>query len=318
MVELALGKREFISFGKESTYGTSATRTYRFGRNAEVVPSLENDWQEVSGSGTDTETLTYDIGNKIVRFTLRYVPQDWKFLTFVFGTTTNTNKTGYYEHTFSTKSDWTIPSFTLERAIQKSTDFTTIYSGCQVNSFTLSWRVQTGTGGRGNYVQAEADILAQDIDDSTSTTNLSAPTTAGFMARNVILTIDGDTKARCISGSVTINNNLHDGRYAYYSSSTRLKSESFMQRRTFTGEFVLHYTDKTEFDLWNSGSAVSGTCSLVFQRGTHDKLTLTFTNLRIISPNDPTNLDGYNLLTIRWIADDISAVAEDSLNDYPT
>jgi len=318
MVELALGKRELISIGKESTYGTSATRTYRFGRNAEVNPSNENDWQEVSGSGTDTETLTYDIGNKIVKFTLRYVPQDWKFLTYVFGTTTNTDNGSYYTHTFSINTDWTIPSFTLERGISKSTPFTQIFTGCQVNSFTMSWRVHTGTGGTENYVKVEADVWAKDVSKSTSITSLSAPTTSGFLASNVILTIDGTEKARCISGSITIENSLSDGRYAYYNSNYRTKSESFMQRRTFSGEFVLHYEDGTEFDLWNNGTAVSGDCKLEFKRGTHDKLTLTFVNFRIVSANDPTNLDGYNQMTIRWIADKITAEAEDNLSDYPT
>lgn len=233
------------------------------------------------------------------------------------GTTTNTGTTPT-THTFSTNTDRSLFSFTLERAIQHTTDHVTTYEGMQVNSLTFRWAVQVGGGGRGNFITCEADVWGENVIESSTTTDLDAPATAGFQARNVILTLNSTAKAKCINGSFTINNNLSDGRYAYYSANTRFKGESQMQKRTFNGEFVLHYIDTTEFDFWDNAVVVPGTNTLVFQRGANDTLTCTFTNLRIISASDPTNLDGFNQITLRWIADTVAFVAVDADSGYIT
>jgi len=232
-------------------------------------------------------------------------------LVFAIGTTTNTGS-GPTTHTFSRNSDFSLHPFTMERAIQASTDRVRTYEGCQCNKLTFSWAAGNASGGRNNFLTCSMDILAENVTNGTSTTSLTAPSYAGYLARNVILTLNTTAKTHCIRGTLNINCHLSDGRYAYYSSDSRFKGESQPQYQTFDGEFVLHYTDDTEFDFWDAGTVIGGTNTIVFQRGTNDYLTGTFSNLRVISASDPTNLDGFNTVTLRWVADDISFVVTDT------
>ena len=313
--EFLSGKREIISIGKESTYGTAVNPTIILGNNATWTPNNENSWLDNRGAGTGSTTQTYEISNKIVRGTLKFVPQDWMMLVFAIGQTTNTGSAPTV-HTFSRKTGYTIPSFTLERKINATTDSVRTYDGCQCNRFTLEWNAGgSGAGGTGQYVFASMDVFARDI--TPGTTGAGSPTNpnlAGFQARNVTLTLNSSAKTHCIRGNIVIDTHLNDGRFSYYSSSSALKGESQMQLTTYSGEFTLHYTDNTEIDFWNNRVVVPGTNTLVFNRATDDNLTCTFTNLRIIAASDPTNLDGFNMITLRWVADDITFVAND-IND---
>ena len=243
------GKREIFSYGLESTYGTPVARTVRLGNNAELEPSNENDFQEVSGAGDIT--ADFETGNKIVRNTFRFVPQNWEFFgKFCIGNSVSAGSAPT-THTFSRASDGTIPSFTLERAIQSTTDIVRIYEGCQVNSWTLTWNSNVVSGGRDNFVQLECDVIAEDVKNGNTTTNLTAISLAGLQARNIILTLNSASKAKLLSGIMTGGNNLDDGRFAFYSATnSRNKGESFSQKATFRGQFVLRYEDDTEFDLW--------------------------------------------------------------------
>ena len=311
--EFMSGKREIFGIGKESSYGGAVSPTIRLGINAEFTPNNENDWQETRGAGTDTLEQTYQIGNKTVGGTLKFVPNDWMMLVFAIGKTTNTGSAPT-THTFGNNTDFSLYSFTLERAIQATTDRVRTYEGCQCNRFTIEWAASASTGGMGNFITCSMDLMAENVTNGTSTTDLVAPTYAGWQARNVVLTLNTTAKANLIRGRIVIDNHLSDGRYAYYSANSRYKGESQPQYRTTTGEFVLHYTDDTEFDFFDAGTVIGGTNTIVFNRGTNDTLTGTFTNLRIVSASDPTTLDGFNQVTLRWIADSVAWVCVDTNN----
>ncbi len=313
--EYLSGKRELISIGKETSYGSAVTPTLRLGLNARVEPNYENRLIEVSGAGTDETTVSYQFGRKLIKGTLSFVPQDWKMLVFAIGTTTNTGSNPY-THTFSQNSDKTLMSFTLERGISATTNRVKTFIGCMVNTLTLSWNA--GGTGTGSFISCSINFVAKDVSNGTSITSLTPSSKLGFKNTNVILTLNSTVKTRCISGSLTINNNLSDGMYSCYDSSDRLISEPQAQKVTFEGEFVLHYTDDTEFEFWNNGVVIPGTNTLEFKRGSDDKLVATFSNLRVETLSDPTNLDGFNQVTLRWRADNITFVATDDLNDYIT
>lgn len=309
MVEYHLGKREIISYGLEGSYASEATRDVLFECNPEVIPADENDWQDVKGSGADTITATYAIGRNISKFTLKYVPQTWKFLYYVWGLTTNTGGPTY-THTFATKTDKTaLSSFTLERARGATTDWVTKWLGCQVNTFRISWDTQGGAGGRSGFVNCEADVLAQaSTDDTLTTIEVGAETP--FLATNVRLTLNSTAKAACVRGTFNVDNRLTDGFYANTDAAN--KSESIRQEMLFSGEFIIHYSDATEWDFMANKVVVPGTNTLEIYKSATDKLTLTFTDLRIISASEPTNLDGVNQVTLRWIADSVAPVAVDN------
>jgi hypothetical protein len=317
MTEWLSGKREIFAYGKESSYGTAVTPTVRLGNNVEFTPSNETDWQENNFAGSGDITTTYEVSNNIIRGSLKFVPQNWEFLTFVYGTTTNTGSSPT-THTFADLSDKSIPSFTLERAIQASTDSVRTYEGFQVNACNISWNVTVATGGRDNFVNVELDLVGEDVTHGTSTTSLTAISESGFQARHVLLTLNSVEVPHLISGSMSITNALSDGRFAYYNSSSANKGESQPQKRTFAGQFVMLYDDATEFNFWKNRVVVPGTNTLTFRRGTDDDCVFTFTNLRVVDNSDATNLDGFNRVTINWIADNVTAVATDSDSGYIT
>jgi len=311
MVEFLLGKRELISVGKETTYGTGVSPTYLFGRNAKFDPNKNaQKWEEILGSGADNINVKREIGYQNIGGTLTFTPQDWAMLYFVFGSV-NTTGSGPYTHTFTNSN--TVPSFTLERAIQATTDRVRTYTGCQVDSATLNFA--TGGGAGGGYIDLSLEILAQDVSNGTATTSLSAPTTQGFQFRHAKLTLNSTEIVELISGSLNINNNLSDGRYANYTLNEK-KGESVPQIRRVTGNFVINLKDDTYFDLWKNRQAIPGTNKLVFQRGENDYVEFTFTNIVIPSAPDPTNLEGINTVTLNFEAEYVSVVAKDNVSAY--
>lgn len=305
------GNREMSSVGVESTYGTPVAPTYLLGVNATFDPNKNaQKWEEILGAGTDDINVRREISYKDVGGTLKFTPQDWAMLYYVFGLVATTGSDPY-THTFTNQNE--VPSFTFERAIQHTTDRVRTYDGCQVNSLTLNFAAGGGAGG--GYIDFILEILARNINNGTSTTSLSAPTTAGFQFRNVLLTLNSTEVVEVLSGTINVNNNLSDGRYSNYTNN-ELKGESVPQTRKVSGNFVVQAKDDTFFDFWNNRVVIPGTNTLRFQRGANDYMDFTFTNLAPLTSPDPTNLEGINKTTINWEAEYITPIAQDSVATY--
>ncbi len=318
VIELLQGKKEQVSFSDaEGTYGTAATLKEAFGRNATFDPNRNNqNWTRVLGAGTeDLDVPVREQGQEMFGGVLSYIPQDWKFLSFVLlkqkSDVTDTGSSPTV-HTF-TNTEAGLLSFSLERAIQASTDRVRTYEGCQVDSYSLAWD-STATG---NFLEASATILAEDANNSTSTTSLSPPSTEGFKPRFTTLTLEGSGVTYIRSGTFTINNNLTDGQYARQTLA-RLKEQSVPSLRTYNLSAVAQYTDDTFWDMFDSADVLGSTNTLVFQRGTNDNLTVTFSNAYLQSPPDPTNLEGPNIVTLNIEINSCAFVAKDALTDYQT
>lgn len=312
LVEFLSGKRELNSIGKETIYGTPVAPTYLLGRNAKFDPNKNaQKWEEILGSGSDDINVKREIGYQDIGGTLTFTPQDWAMFYYVFGLVATTGSDPY-THAF-TNVKTSVPSFTFERAIQHTTDRVRTYEGCQVNSATLNFA--TGGGAGGGYIDMIMEIMAEDVNNGTSTTSLSAPTTAGFQFRNVKLTLNTTEVVEVISGSLNVNNNLSDGRYANYTLAEK-KGESVPQLRRVTGNLVVNLKDDTFFDFWDGRVVIPGTNTLIFQRGANDTMTFTFTNLVIPTAPDPTNLEGINTVTLNFEAEYITPVAVDSVATY--
>lgn len=318
VVEFLQGKREQIATGEESTYGTTVTPTEKFGRNPTFDPNRDaQNWINILGSGEDTINVgERELGPKDLGGTLSFAPQNWIWLKYVIcrGSTdiTDTDNTTYYEHTFSEHP--TVGSFTLERAMRKSTGDNHVLTrgGCQVNNMGLS--IEAGAGGEGALLSVNLEVWAQSIMSGTSVTSLSAPTTNAFQFRNLILNIDGTEVAEVKRGNLNVANNLHPARYANYTLN-RQKGESQPEKRKWDGNFTVLVKDSTFYDLWDAASTV-GSTSFVFKRGTNDKLTLTPADLRLESKPNPTNLEGHNQATLNWNAKNCSVVAQDDITSY--
>ena len=316
--EFLLGRREAISFSDaEGTYGTAGTLIERLGRNAQIDPSKNSqNWTEIRGAATNSlNPGSFELGQEDFGGTLTFIPQNWKFLKFVLlsavSDVTDTDNTTYYTHTFTNGNSGLLP-FTLERGIQTSgTDRVRTYEGCQVNSFSLAW----DASGQGNFVTAAAEFFAEDANNGTSVTSLTAPSTEGFKPRHVGLTLESTLVSNLKSGTFTVNNNLSDGRYANFNLA-RLKGESVQLKRNFVLTAVVDTKDDTYWDAFDGGVVLTGTNKLVFDRGTNDELTITFGNAYLNTASDPTNLDGINQTTLNIVMDDATFVVNDALSDY--
>ena len=315
MVEFLLGKREQLGFGKESTFGTAVAPTDVFGKNARFEPNLnDNNFQETLGAATDSiQVLALEQGPLSLGGNIIFTPQNWKLLVFVLGNSTDTGADPF-THTFS--NDVTLPSFTMERAVQHTTDRVRTYEGCKVNTWALNFDSGAGAAGIGAYATATANIIAEDVNNGTTTTSLTAPTTTGFQFRHAKLTLNTTEVTQLVSGQILVNSNLNSGRVAN-STLDRLISEPQPQLRRFTGRFTIRPEDDTFFDFWDAATAIGGTNTLELIRGANDTLKLTFTNLMINSPPDPTNLEGINIVDLNWSATDVAFVAVDSIATYP-
>lgn len=318
MVELASGKREIIRWCDESgTYGTVPASGFVTEKEGRITPNYVQEWEPISGTGSDEITRDYEAGVQDVRFTLEYAPNDWRFLVLGIGKATNTDEgDGTYTHTFGYKTAKDLESFSLQRVESLSTSIVKTYKGSKINSFRIGWNA--GGGGTGKFVRCSADCVAKEVasDVAEKSEEASPNTNSLLQSRQVVVTIGGSSYTRCLSGEININNNLSDGFYADATATTS-RSETEPQLRTVEGSITLHYTDKTLFDEWVGGSAVSGTNSVEFRRtATTDTTTFTFTNFRIRGIPNETNLDGLNTVTLNFVADDVSIVSRDDRNDY--
>jgi len=317
MVEFLIGKRELISISDlEGTYGAGGTMLELFGRDAKFTPKNINNWSEVKGAGTDSvEVDVYEIGIKGVGGTFEFAPQNWKFLKFVLCETslgvTDTDSTTYFTHTFTNAK--TLGSFSLERAIQATTDRVRTYVGLQVNRMGLSFDASGG-----GFVNVNLDLIGRDVSNGTSTTSLTALTTEAFKSRMATITVNGNVETKCLSGNFSIESNLDAGRYGNYDNDNRLKSQSGITKRLVSGTLTINLTDDTYFDLWEAVTKVGSTCSLALTRGTNDNATFTFTNFYVEDAPDPTNLEGINSVTLNFKATSVTVVAKDSLSNYRT
>ena len=321
VIERKLGKKEQISISDaEASYGSVATLVLPLGRNATFEPNKNTpNITEILGPAADTlDVGAREFGQEDFGGVLNFVPQDWRFLKFallsISSDVTDTNSGGYYTHTF-TNSTTGLLSFTLERAIQGTVDHVRTYEGCQIDNLSFSWDASSP----GNFLQASADILAEDANNSTSMTDLlsSIPATEGFKPRHVLLTLGAAAVAYLKSGTFTIQNTLSDGRYAH-STLAKLKGESSPQLRRYKLTAVAEYTDDTFFDYLDGGVVLAGTNKLVFNRGTNDELAITFTGAYLNKASDPTNLDGVNQVTLEIEINNAAFVAKDALTDYET
>lgn len=319
VIELMMGKKEQISYSDtEASYGTAGTLLEAFGVDATFDPSKDSqNWKAIRGSG-EADLDIEDRAHGVEQWggTLSFVPQNWQFLKFALlkqsSDVTDTGAGAPKTHTF-TNTETGLVSFTLERAIQATTDSVRTYEGCQVNSLGINWDV----GDPQNWLNVTADIVAEDCNESSSTTSLTPYATAPYLAKYCSLTLGGDAVSYLKSGSLTINNNLSDGFYADY-TDLRLKGESAIQTRTYNLTAVANYTDDTFFHLADSGTVIGSTNTLVFQRGASDNLTCTFTGAYLNSPPDPTNLDGFNTVNLDIDINSVAFEAVDTLSDYET
>ncbi len=306
------GKKERIQWAEESSFGVMSTNAYEVLPNAVVINDFKQNWEEVNNTGD--LTYNYERGYVDVKYTLSFVVRTWRFFVMAFGDSTDVNNTTYFSHTLSEYAP--LHSFTLQRiqydsAIGSSSRILT-YVGSKVDSITIDWNSEGG-GINGSFVTITAKCTAKRVYEETTTGTVYSFTGDIFQARMTEVKINGVTYNANLSGSITITNNLNSGFYAD-SSSSYYRSENLPQHRRMFGEININYSNSTPFDLWATGSAVSGDTYVKFSRGEHDWFKIDMTGKMFLnSVPDNTNLDGLNILKFDFrVGGEPTITAEDA------
>ena len=316
-----IGKREQIAMCEEDTWATLGTSTmvddaYIVGKNTKITPDFSKNWQEILTAGADSRDMdSMEKGPETYKFSLEFVPTNWKFLRYcAHGTVSNTS-TAPTVHTF-TATD-VVKSFTLEWAKRGSTDHVITLTGCVITNLTMNFAA--GTGPTEGFVTVTAECIAKSAVAGTSTTSISAEVADGFQFRMAKLTYAGSEITEVNSGELTIDNGI-DEEDSRYCNSTLAQSIGvpIPKVRSYTSIFNINQKDDTHFDDFEDEEVVPGTNSLALIRGTGpaDDVTFTFTDLYLQQATSPTNLDGITNVDVVGTIKSVAIVANDALTDY--
>ena len=313
--EFLVGKREQISWGSETTYGTGVTPTEVIGLNARVDPDFNQNWQNILTAGADARTIASKVaGSLSLPFTLTFCPTNWKFLQYCGYSVANGGSVGEYTHTFTIAN--TIESFTLEWARQATTDRVITLDGCVVKKASISYKKSSGEG-TDALMAVSLDCVAQGYSIGTSVTSLSAITATPYQFRMVKWTVNSTETVEVNSGGINIDNGINEDDSRYCNSTlNREIGEPIPKVHKIFGTMSINKKDDTQLDHWDSAVAVTGTNTLLFYRGSNDQLLITFTGLRYAQCNEPTQLEGVTYSDIVWSSLSVAMVATDATETY--
>jgi len=313
--EFILGKREQISWGAETTYGTGVTVTEIFGYDCVLTPSDAQNYQEVLNSGNNVRSLAaHAVGPLSLSFSLEFTPVNWKFLQFCGYGVTDAGGPAY-THTFALAN--AVASFTCERAMNKDdTDVVRTYDGCVVKSMAIRFSKASGSGTEG-FIKVSMDCVAQGYTDGSSVTSLSVVSASPFQWRHAKLTVGGSEVVEVNSGELSIDNGINEDNSRYCNSTlNREIGEPIPEVNRVSGSLSVNTKDNTYISDWAGAITISGTNKLEFIRGSDDKIVFTFTGFKYATADMPTNVEGIDSTDIAWICTSVATVATDDIATY--
>ena len=210
--------------------------------------------------------------------------------------------TGDVSYTFTENDTGELPSFALEVTNEKGnvTDanyfqdantqnlMTYVYTGCQVNTLTLTFaegqEVTTSVGAvsrkahraETNYVPKRRVRTTSNLFNFSNTDSDNNP----YMYSDGTIKIFGQTLARIKSGSVTINNGITAQRFIGNYDRT-MASAHVAGQRTYEIQLTMLITDRTIWDeLRNQNETTSsvGLIEIEFAKSNTDKIIMKFDN----------------------------------------
>jgi len=214
---------------------------------------------------------------------------------------------GKVVYTISEQNSGDLPSFALEITNEKGNTtyaadseyddhFSRIFTGCQVNSFSMSFeegqdvKASIGAVSRKAHDAPAAYIPKRNVTTPSSLFNYSdTDTNNPYMFSDGSIKIFGQTMARIKSGSLTINNNLMPQRFIGNYDRT-ITSAHIAGQRTYDLQLSLLITDRTIWDelrAKNETTSTTGLIELEFAKSDDDKIVLKFDNYLTTSVDIP-------------------------------
>ena len=309
--EYFLSRREQISWKEEATFGSAVTPDEIVGKNVIITPSMTKGWQETLASGADSrEVAALNKGPEDLRFDLEFIPVDWTWVKYVFGTVVDNDEGAYYSHTFALTN--TVQSFTLEWAKRGATNHVITLAGCSVIRATVRFAKATGPGEEG-HIKVTLSCVGKAQTPGTTVTTIAAPTAEGFQYRMAKLTIAGSEVVEVNSGEITYDTGIdpNDSRYCNSTLDVAI-GETIPKTFRITGRMNINLKDDTYYDLWNAATVVGSTNKIEFIRGTNDQMLFNFGSMYVNEAVAPTNLEGVTITDVVFTAlSGTTTIAED-------
>lgn len=318
MDEFGIGIREQIAWFEEDDFNDQGSKTMTddgeiVGLDCVFTPNFSQNLQEIGNNGSDDAELKAVVKGPLrYPFVLDFIPYNWKFLKYcTHGSVTNVDNSTYYTHTF-TKTN-TAKTFTIERAIRQETNEVYQLHGCTIKGFKLEYK--KGVGPKDSFIRVIADCIGIGKED-VSIATVSPVSLDPFQNYMATFTYKGSTFTEINNFSLFLDNGINENDSENASANlNRELGQPIPGTKTYGFSGNINQKDKTFAEDF-TGEYVSGTHSLVFQRGTNDKVTFSFTELTMSNAFGPTNFQGVNTRDIAAIVRSLGIVAEDNDGTY--
>jgi len=168
------------------------------------------------------------------------------------------------------------------------------------------------------FITANCECIAKSATATgTSITTISANSGTPYHFRTVKLTVNGVETSEVNNGSITIDNGINEEDSRYCNSTLdQYIGEPIPTVLRYTCKFNINQKDGSFYTLFNNQVLVPSTNSLAFTRAANDDCVMTFTGLYIMSPSDPTNIEGIDIIDLVGTIQTVAIVAKDSLSTY--
>ena len=319
--EFLISKRERMSWVAEATFGAGGTMS-----SGEIVGydcAIDAaDWnlgfQEILTAGADDLNVQSLVtGPKSLPYTMTFTPANFRWLKY-FMAVADADDSGTKTHTFTQRN--TILSWDLEWAKRHTTNHVITTVGNFAKKATMSFAKASGPGNEG-FLKVAMDCVAQDQSQGSSVTSLSNLTRTPARFNMVKVTIDGTEYKEVNSGEMAIDLGITESDSRYCSTTNgALIGEPIPGVFRITGRYNINLKDKTLYDAWAAGTAISGACTLLVDiDGTgNNQLLATFSNFFIHNAIASTNEDGKVIsVDVIWSALSFgSCVSRDNITSY--
>lgn len=211
-----------------------------------------------------------------------------------------------YTHTLSIGQ--TLTSFTLEAAVNASTNFVRFYDGCFVDTVDLSATV-------GDALKANFGYMAQKTEAAgTSVSTVTTSTTTPYMFDEGVITCHGGAIATVEDFKLSMKNGLTQQHYIT-STNGLLPQVTVPGKREITFTITAVPTAATWWGYLASNPAAT-TLSAKFSRSATDYIDIQATGVRLLS--GPTNIpaDGLLKAELSYIAQTCSIESIDATPYY--
>jgi len=316
--EFLISKRERASWIIESSFASGGTMSSGevVGLDVAIEPNWSQGWQEVLTAGADDRNVQGRVkGPKSLPYTMTFIPVNWKWLKYLYDVADGIDG-ATKTHTFTVANS--LNTYKLEWAKRHTTNHVLTVIGNFCKSATLRFSKATGEGNDG-YVRVAMSCVGQDDSQGSSVTSLSNITSTGFQFRMIKWTVNTTEIKEVNNGEITFSNEIDENDSRYCNTTyDNLIGEPIPKIHRLNGRFNVNLKDKSFYDLWAAGTAVSGTNTFLLDRdgSGNDQLLVTFSNFIIHAGVAPTTLDGVTNVDLVWTADSATIVARDSISAY--